>query len=33
MLMGSMIVISSLISSVYYYVEAVKNAMGKNAGY
>jgi hypothetical protein len=29
MLMASMIVISFLISSIYYYVEAVKNAMGK----
>ncbi|WP_411695411.1 hypothetical protein [Glaciecola sp.] len=29
MLMGFLIVISFLVSSLYYYVEAVKNAMGK----
>lgn len=29
MLMGLLIVISFLASSFYYYVEAVKNAMGK----
>jgi hypothetical protein len=29
MLMGFLIVTSFLVSSAYYYVEAVKNAMGK----
>lgn len=29
MLVGFLIVVSFLVSSIYYYVEAVKNAMGK----
>jgi hypothetical protein len=32
MLKGVSAVISFLFSSIYHYVEAFKNAMGKNAG-